>query len=257
MGKVFRKILSVPYSIYVYFIYFHSAIIVFIISFIISFIYPKEKAGYQFQKVLKIWSDTWMFLSGIRIRYIGRENYRRDRSYVMVSNHYSLLDMMTGASAVWPNIKALAKIEIKKVPVFNRLFVMGSVFVDRKSKEGREKSKRELAETLKSGKSIWIYAEGTRNKTDKPLKEFYDGAFKIAIEQGAPVLPTITLNSRFVVSGKSFWMWPGRYEVMFLPAIETTGMTEEDVPALKDRVYTLMEGTILRYDKWFGGKRPE
>lgn len=219
-----------------------------------SYFYPKKKAGYTFQKALKVWSDAWMFLSGIRIKYAGREHYKADRSYVIVSNHFSLLDMMTGASTVRPNIKALAKIEIKKVPFFNQLFALGSVFVDRKSKEGRDKSKRELAETLQSGKSIFIYAEGTRNRTNNPLKEFYDGAFRIAIEQQAPVLPMITLNSRFIVSGKSFLMWPGKYEVLYLPAIETTGMTEEDVPALKEKVYHQMEEAILKYDRWFGGK---
>lgn len=254
MGNVFRRILSVPYSIYSYIIYFFTLIIMFLASVFISFAFSKRKAEYYFLRTLKAWSDTWMFLSGIHIKYVGRENYRADRSYVMVSNHFSLLDMMTGASCVRPNVKVLAKAEIKKVPFFNQLFAMGSVFVDRKSKESREESKRQLTSAMQRGMSIFLYPEGTRNRTQNPLKEFYDGAFKMAIEQQAPVLPVVTINSRFILRGGSFWMWPGVYQVHFLPAVETAGMTEADVPALKEKVYRLMEEAIFKHDRWFKPK---
>lgn len=251
MGNVFRRILSVPYSLYSYVVYFTTLIIMFTTSVFISIAFSKRKAEYYFLRVLKMWSDTWMFLSGIRIKFVGRENYKKDVSYVIVSNHFSLLDMMTGASSVRPNVKVLAKAEIKKVPFFNQLFAMGSVFVDRKSKESRDESKRQLTAAMERGMSIFLYPEGTRNKTKNPLKEFYDGAFKIAVEQQAPILPMVTINSRYIVKGGSFWMWPGTYEVHFLPAIETKGLTDDDVPALRERVFYVMEQTILKFDRWF------
>lgn len=202
-----------------------------------------------------MWSVTWMFLSGIRFRYVGRENYLKNRSYVMVSNHYSLLDMMTGAHSVRPNVKVLAKAEIKKVPLFNRLFAMGGVFVDRKSKESRDESKCKLTEAIQRDMSIFLYPEGTRNRTQNPLKEFYDGAFKIAVEQQAPVMPMVVTNSREINRMGSFWLWPGVYEIHFLPAVETAGLTEEDVPALRDKVYHMMEETIFEYDRWFSSRK--
>jgi len=254
MGKVFQRILSVPYSIYSYTIYFSSLVIMFIASLFISVAFSKRKAEYYFLRTLKMWSDTWMFLSGIRIKFVGRENYEPARSYVMVSNHYSLLDMMTGASSVRPNVKVLAKAEIKKVPLFNKLFAMGGVFVDRRSKESRELSKQKLTAAIQRGMSIFLYPEGTRNRTQNPLKEFYDGAFKIAVEQQTPIMPMVTINSRFINRLDSFWLWPGTYHVHFLPAVETVGLNEEDVPALREKVYRLMEETILKFDRWFSKK---
>lgn len=255
MGNLLRRIFSIPYSLYSYVVYFISLIIMFLCSVFISIAFSKHKAERYFLRVLKIWSDTWMFLSGIRYRFVGRENYRRDRSYVMVSNHYSLLDMMTGAVSVYPNVKVLAKAEIKKVPFFNKLFAMGSVFVDRKSKESREESKRQLTAAFNRGLSIFLYPEGTRNRTRQPLKEFYDGAFKIAIEQQAPIMPMVVTNSRFVNRLGSSWLWPGRYEIHFLPAIETKGLTESNVTELKEKTYRLMEETILQFDRWFSGAK--
>lgn len=255
MGNLLRRIFSIPYSIYSYTVYFIGLILMFLASLFISLLFPKDKAGYYFLRLLKLYADTWMFLSGIRYRFVGRENYRPDRSYVIVSNHYSLLDMMTGAVSVRPNVRVLAKAEIRKVPVFNKLFAMASVFVDRKSKESRERSKQELASVIRRGMSIFLYPEGTRNRTRQPLKEFYDGAFKIAIEQQTPILPMVVTNSRFVVRMGSAWLWPGRYEVHFLPAIETAGLTEANVTELKEKTYRLMEETILRFDRWFA--KPE
>lgn len=223
----------------------------FIAAVFISLVFSKHKAEKYFLQTLRIWSDGWMLLSGIRLKFIGYENYKPNVSYVMVSNHYSLLDMMTGASSVHPNSKILAKAEIKKVPFFSKLFAMSSVFVDRKSKESRDESKRLLTEAMNRGMSIYIFPEGTRNQTDKPLKEFYDGAFRMAIEQQKPVLPLTTTNSRFINRMDSVWLWPGTYEIHFLEPVETKGMTEEDIPALKQKIYDLMEASILKHDRWF------
>lgn len=254
MGNLLRRIFSVPYSLYSYTVYFIGLIVMFLTAVFISLLFSKRKAEYHFLRTLKLWADSWMFLSGIRYRFVGRENYRPDRSYVMVSNHYSLLDMMTGAVSVRPNVKVLAKAEIKKVPFFNKLFAMGSVFVDRKSKESREESKRQLTAAINRGMSIFLYPEGTRNRTRQPLKDFYDGAFKIAIEQQTPIMPMVVTNSRFVARMGSAWLWPGRYEVHFLPAIETVGLTEANVAELKEKTYRAMEETILRFDKWFANR---
>lgn len=227
----------------------------FIASIFISIFFSTAKAEHYFLRILRIWSSGWMFLSGIRYRFVGRENYRRDRSYVVVSNHYSLLDMMTGAVSVHPNVKVLAKSEIKKVPIFNKLFAMGSVFVDRRSKESREESKRQLTKAIERGLSIFLYPEGTRNRTKKPLKEFYDGAFRIAIEQQIPIMAMVTTNSRSINRMGSAWLWPGTYEIHFLPAIETAGLTEENLLELKEKTYRLMEETIVTFDRWFSASK--
>lgn len=251
MGKAIRIIFGIPYSIYSYSVYFVTLVMMFLASICLSLFFSKEKASFHFFGVLKAWSSSWMFLSLIRYRFVDRQNYAPQTPYVMVSNHFSFLDMMIGAVTVYPNVRVLAKAEIKKVPFFSKLFKMSSVFVDRKSKESRERSRIELTDAISSGKSIWIFPEGTRNRSKNPLKEFYDGAFKIAIEQQVPILPVVSTNSRFINRMDSMLLLPGKFEVRFLKPVDTKGMTEDDVPALRDKVYAMMENCIAENDRWF------
>lgn len=255
MRRAVRIFFGIPYSIYSYTVYFITLILMFLASVFLSVFFSTEKAGYYFIRVLHTWSASWMFLSGIRYRFVNREHYQKNKPYVMVNNHFSFLDMMIGAVTVYPNVRVLAKAEIKKVPFFNKLFAMSSVFVDRKSKESRAQSKKELAEAIEKGKSIWLFPEGTRNRTPNPLKEFYDGAFKIAIEEQVPVLALVTTNSRYINRMNSKILMPGTFEIRFLPPFETKGLGEEDIPALRDKVYKAMEEEILKHDRWFAEKK--
>ncbi len=255
MNKAFRLILGIPYSIYSYTVYFIGVILMFVYTLFISLVFPSEKAKKLFFNGLEVWSAGWMLLSGIHYDLVNRsKNYQKNVAYVMVCNHFSFLDMMIGGITSYPNVRVLAKSEIKKVPFFNKFFGMVSVFVDRKSKESREQSRLALAECIRQNNSIWIFPEGTRNRTDKPLKEFYDGAFKIAIEQQVPVLPLVTTNSRFINRMGTPILFPGKFEIHFLEPVSTEGMTEQDIPALRDKVYHMMESCILTHDRWFQKK---
>lgn len=255
MNKALRLILGIPYSIYSYTLYFIGMLIMFLYTLFISFVFPAQKAKKLFFKGLKVWSAGWMRLSGIRYDLINRDKYyQKNKAYVIVGNHFSFLDMMIGGIICYPNLRVLAKAEIKKVPVFSKFFGMVSVFVDRKNKESREQSRMALSDAIRQNNSIWIFPEGTRNRTDKPLKEFYDGAFRIAVEQQVPVLPFVTTNSRFINRMGNPILFPGKFEVHFLEPLSTQGLTEADTPALRDRVYEMMESCILEHDRWFKSK---
>jgi 1-acyl-sn-glycerol-3-phosphate acyltransferase len=82
-----------------------------------------------------------------------------------------------------------------------------------------------------------IYPEGTRNKTDQPLKEFHDGAFKLAVDTGKPVLPAILFGTKKILpANKGLHLWPGTVRFHFLPAIDPGN----DAEALKQKVFQLM-----------------
>ena len=90
------------------------------------------------------------------------------------------------------------------------------------------------------GVHMLLYPEGTRNKTDDPLKSFYDGAFSLAIDTQQPIMPAAIFNTRKILPGKSFFAWPHRIDIHFLPPISTEGLTPEDLPALKEQVFKIM-----------------
>lgn len=82
-----------------------------------------------------------------------------------------------------------------------------------------------------------IYPEGTRNRTNEPLKKFHDGAFKLAVETGTAILPAVIFNTRNVLpANKGFFFWPGKIEIHFLPAVKVDNQTAEQ---LKEKIFSI------------------
>jgi len=128
--------------------------------------------------------------------------------------------------------------------IYSRAVVM----VDRSSPDQRSKSARELISVLRQGISVFIFPEGTFNETHAPLKEFYDGAFRIAIETQTPIKPVLFLDTYDRMHYSSlFSLIPGRLRTVFLPQIDVEGLTLDDLQDLKKKVYGLMEESLLSY----------
>lgn len=182
-------------------------------------------------------SPFLMHVSLIRYKVFGKEKIDTGRSYVFVANHLSMVDIIASASAVPVPIRFLAKIETKKIPVFGYMVKMLAIMVDRQSKESREKSVMYMIEELKKGNSLFLYPEGTRNRTDQPLKEFKDGAFRVAILAQVPIAVQTLIGTKKVNDPQGLiQLYPGKVEIYFGEPVETKGMTMDDLPALKEKV---------------------
>lgn len=97
-----------------------------------------------------------------------------------------------------------------------------------------------LKEVLRRGISILIFPEGTQNRTAEPLQPFYDGAFRIAIEMQQPILPMVILNAGKLMPPRSMHIEPGTITIRINPEIPTKGLTNADLPALRERVRSEM-----------------
>ena len=179
----------------------------------------------------------------IRMKVFGKEKMDTKRPSVIVANHLTQVDILTTAAAVPIPIRFLAKMEIKYIPFFGYMTKMLAIMVDRKNKESREKSFRYMAEAIKSGETLLIYPEGTRNRTGAPLKEFKDGAFRVAVMAQAPIVVQTLTGMLSVNDPHGLQLYPGTVEVHWSEPIETRGMTMADVPALKEKV----KNEMLRY----------
>jgi len=105
-----------------------------------------------------------------------------------------------------------------------------------------------LKSVMQKGVSIFIFPEGTFNETQDPLKNFYDGAFRIAIETERPIKPILFLDTYDRLNYKSiFSLNPGKNRAVFLNEIDTVGLTQNDLPLLKQRVYDYMEEKLMEY----------
>src|SRR6195952_5508674 len=118
-----------------------------------------------------------------------------------------------------PN-KTIAKAEMSKIPIFGLIYKRGAILVDRSNKSSRQQSFKLMKEVLSMGMHMCIYPEGTRNKTALPLKDFHDGAFKLAIECETRIVPALIFNTKKVMPpGKTFYFWPSKMELHFLPPV--------------------------------------
>ena len=135
-----------------------------------------------------------------------------------------------------------------KIPLFGLIYKRGSVLVDRSDKKSRQDSFKKMKQVLETGMHMCIYPEGTRNKTNLPLKEFHDGAFKLARETGVPIIPAIILNTKKILpAGKAFYFRPGKIEIHFLPAV----VPDEggDFLLLKEKVHRIMSDCLVANGK--------
>ena len=209
----------------------------------------RKKGGDRIYRVCRWWDKAWLTLIGVRKQLIYESVPDPGRSYIFISNHISYLDIPMILRAVTRNsLRVLGKAEMAKWPVFGYIYSRAVVIVDRSSMRDRTRSVRDLKTALTMGLSVFIFPEGTFNETRRPLKDFYDGAFRIAIETQTPLQPILFLDTYDRMHYSSlFSLTPGRSRLVFLPAVEVEGLKPADVGALKERVYRLMEERLLHY----------
>lgn len=184
-------------------------------------------------------TPVFLTLVGIRLRVEGREHLDPKQSYVIVGNHCSSLDFILNAHSFPGVFRFLAKQELQKIPVFGWVVKKMCLIVDRSSAMSRARSVVALKQQLAEGWSIFIYPEGSRNRTEEPLGHFHDGAFRIAIQTGAPLAVQTLVNISDITSNGA-GLWPGTVRVVWEMPIPTEGMKGEDVTALKERAEGLM-----------------
>ncbi len=207
------------------------------------------KGGNRIYHICRWWDTVWLALCGIRPSNSFESVPDPGKQYVFIANHISYLDIPMILQAVRRNsFRILGKAEMAKVPLFGYIYRRAVILVDRNSANGRSKSVRELKSLLNAGISIFLFPEGTFNETGGLLKEFYDGAFRIAIETQTPLQPILfpdTLDRMFYSS--VFCLRPGRSRAVFLAEVPVAGLSLADLPDLKTRVYRMMEEGLLRW----------
>lgn len=209
----------------------------------------KVKGGNIIYELCRIWGEILMFLIGINHENIFEYPHDVSKQYIFVSNHNSYMDIPVIMKAVnKQNLRILAKAELADIPIFGFIVRAAVVSVDRKNAENRAKSVLILKSIIKRKISIFICPEGTFNDTSKPLKTFYDGAFKIAIETQVPIKPILILDSYYRLNYKSiFSLTPGKSRAIFLNETATAGLSLNDTTYLKEKIYKQMEEGLIRY----------
>lgn len=246
--SIFRRLLVFCFSIYAMLVFLAWMLILFPFA-LLSSLLGNRAGGNWMYKIVTFWADAAMICWGMRQHNIYKTPVDRQQPVVYVFNHISYLDIPVLLKAFRQQpIRILGKAEMAKIPVFGYIYRKAVILVQRDSPENRARSLQRLKRAIQQNYSVVIAPEGTFNLTGKPLKSFYDGAFRIAIETQTPIRPVLFLDNFDRLNPASvFSFTPGKCRTVFLPLVEVNGYTLDQVNELKEKVYHCMENALIEY----------
>lgn len=194
------------------------------------------------ERITTAWSKAWLMAAGVDLVVEGPENLDPTRSYVVVANHASNLDIMVSLLAVPLPIRFLAKKELFRIPLLARAMrAIGIVEVDRQARMAvHDQINHQAKDLVAKGRSLIIYPEGTRSRSGR-LAPFKKGAFTIAVATGIPVLPIAIYGSYEAWPPRSLDVKGGQVVVAIEPPIETAHLGQQATGELRDTVHRRIE----------------
>lgn len=220
------------------------AVLSFMATFLIIFIpsqltwlIPDPRGQALFIKISEIWMRVWLVLAGCPYQIRGKQHFKKGESYIVTCNHNSLLDVPLSSPFIVGANKTIAKSSFAKVPLFGFFYMKGAVLVNRKDDRSRRESYEKMKNVLKAKMHMCIYPEGTRNRSNEPLKKFHDGAFRLSVDTGHAILPAVIFGTKKAVpANKGFFFLPTRIGIHFLEPVSPAGKTVEE---LKEEIFRI------------------
>lgn len=200
-------------------------------------------------RIRRLWSFILLRAYGVRVQCVGPGLQRSmaGRSYMIVSNHQSALDILVLCDALRTPFAFFAKSELKWIPLFGLgAWFSGTIFINRKRGISDERAIRTLENVLKKAGSICMFPEGTRSE-DGVVLPFKRGAFVLAIQNQVPILPVAILDSRELLPKKSLGVRSGTIHVWVGEPIGTQGLNTNDRHALSESVRQIICDALLRH----------
>ncbi len=246
--KYIAIIFKAVFAFYALIIFAISLCIVIPVDFIFFSLFPKKnspKLAHEMTRLCARWLILFYF---VNLKIENKEKIDPQKTYVFIANHLSLLDIPVYAVSCKNTFRFLAKDELTKIPLLGYLIKNLYITVRRSDKNDRTKSMEKMLTSLKNGISVYLCPEGTRNKSGKSLLDFKDGAFRVAIASQKPLaIFTLVNTNKLLSANHSLQMRPGPVYGKWVDVIETKGMTEDDLPRLKEMARTAMESQLTKF----------
>ncbi len=203
-----------------------------VVAIVWLFTAPFDKGRYAAGRAFRLVGVTAMRLN-LRWNFHVRGSLADPRRpYVVIANHESYADVFLISCFPW-EMKWLSKDTMFKIPCMGWMMQMaGDIKLVRGDRDSTLNAIAQCRDRLAKKVSVMIFPEGTRSKTHEMLP-FKDGAFRLAVESGAPILPIAVAGTRNAMAKGTFRFLRARALAQVLEPIDTTGMTTADIPRLK------------------------
>ncbi len=203
---------------------------------------------YSFDKNKKIlhlytcfWSSFYVWVLPLwKVKVIGREKIDKKKTYVIVANHQSHLDILM-VFLLFAHFKWISKSEIFKIPFIGwNMRLNEYIELKRGDKKSIKRMFEKCEELILKGNSIFIFPEGTRSK-DGSLQQFKPGAFVLAKKMKVPILPVVINGTRKALP-KNTLKFHGIYEmsIKVLDEIPYEKFKDMDIPEISQMVRNIM-----------------
>ena len=207
--KIFLKTVFL-FPLFMIFIMFPLCVLIVITAFL-----PKGRV--LATKLYEFFGWIGIVLVGVELNIIGAEKIDPKKSYVVIGNHPSTLDIFTHITALPVSIRFLTKTELFRIPIFGRVLkTLGLPRIDRKNaKANFEKINDSINQVIKLGNSIMIFPEGKRSN-QKELLPFKKGASHIAKNFNLPIIPVVSHNAHNLMVKGKVWLKSGEIKIEIL-----------------------------------------
>ncbi len=183
-----------------------------------------------------LWARPIVYGMGFIPRIVFEEKFKLGKSYMLVANHTSMLDIMLMLLVSRNPFVFVGKKELVKIPVFGFFYKRVCIMVDREDVKSRTGVYRRAQRRLDQGLSICIFPEGGVPDESILLDEFKDGAFKMAIAHKIPVAPIIFYDNKKRFSFTFISGGPGKMRAKVHHFFQTEILGEEDKSTLREEV---------------------
>jgi len=193
--------------------------------------------------------NAFRFIAGTELTVTGLENVPTDKPVLYIANHNSYFDIIyTYPRCILPT-SYVSKDGILKIPLFSvwgRL--MRCLFFDRSDIRQSVKMIQEATEYLKDDTSVFIFPEGTRNKTGQlvPLGEFHNGSFKPAQKSGAPIIPVAISGTADVWEAHMPWVHKTKVSIEYGKPVYYADLSADERKNIGSHIKGIVEGMLQK-----------
>ncbi len=190
-----------------------------------------------------------LFLAGVKVKVKGIENIPKDRACLFITNHRGYFDILLGYTTIPMRCSYIAKKEMEHMPLIAPwMRLLDCQFLDRDNIKEGMKTILTAIDLVKSGQSIVISPEGTRNTGDE-LLPFHEGSFKIATKSGCPIIPVAINNTNAVFEDQLPWIKSAKVCIEYGKPLYLEEMTKEQKKALPETTKAIIQEMYLENKK--------
>lgn len=200
-------------------------------------------------RMRQIWARIFLFFAGARVEIFRRSPIDFSRTYIIVSNHASLIDIPVMLKIVPQYVGFLAKAELTRIPLLGKFFTTIDIEVDRESGEQSATAYRKAIRALRDNQSLVIFPEGGIYPDPLRIKPFKEGAFRLAVRNKVPILPISFPDNFKILPDGTKTAKPGKIRVILHDPVETGNLDEEDIPFICNKIYQIIQDDITEYAK--------